>query len=85
MSHKTKHYVVLPLCRLLNNDKKDQIRQKQTDISGEQSSDYCTERIKRVKRVNCMVMDESYIFGGNFYSVHRGQNIMLQHMEHIML
>ena len=79
--------MILLICRLLNNDKKkkDQIRQKQTGVSGEQSSDYQTERIKRVNGVNCMVMDESYVFGGNFYSVHRGQNIMLQHMEHIMI
>lgn len=34
------------LCRLLNNDKKRSNQTKQTDISGEQSSDYWTERIK---------------------------------------
>lgn len=35
--------MILLICRLLNNDKKkkkDQIRQKQTGVSGEESTDY---------------------------------------------
>ena len=42
MLHKAKNCMILLICRLLNNDKKkkDQIRQKQTGISGEESTDY---------------------------------------------